>query len=107
MIREVLHLPEPARTLLRATFETIDGALGEVVPEGRRWRLGGRNAANRASVGLATGDGWKAEETFASGRELAVGLTRLGLERLMLRSHRSKEAFVDAADAKMAARRPG
>ena len=39
--REVLHLPEPARTLLHTTFETIDGALGEIVPEGRRWRLGG------------------------------------------------------------------
>ena len=41
MTREVLHLPEPARTLLRATFETIDGTLGEIVPEGRRWRLAG------------------------------------------------------------------
>ena len=41
MTREVLHLPEPARTLLHTTFETLDGALGEIVPEGRRWCLGG------------------------------------------------------------------
>ena len=41
MIREVLHLPEPARTLLHTTFNTLDGALGEIVPEGWRWCLGG------------------------------------------------------------------
>ncbi len=41
MTREVLRLPESARTLLHTTFETLDGALGEIVPEGRRWCLGG------------------------------------------------------------------
>ena len=41
MSREVLHLPEPARTLLNTTFETLDSTLVEIVPEGQRWHLGG------------------------------------------------------------------
>ena len=41
MSREVLHLPEPARTLLRTTFETLDSTLVEIVPEGKGWHLGG------------------------------------------------------------------
>ena len=62
-----------------------------------------RYTGNKASVDLTTGDGWEAGETFASGRELAAGLTRLGLERIMLREHRSVEDFIYAADAKLAA----
>ena len=46
------------------------------------------------------------EETFASGSELALGLRRLGLERLMLRTHRSEVAFIEAADVKMATDHP-
>lgn len=41
MSREVLHLPEPAGTLLHSAFETLDGALTGIVPRGQRWRLGG------------------------------------------------------------------
>ena len=41
MTREVLALPEPARTLLRTAFETVDNALLAIVPQGHRWRLGG------------------------------------------------------------------
>ena len=41
MKRETLQLPEPAQTLLAATFETVDAALRQVVPAGERWRLGG------------------------------------------------------------------
>ena len=62
-----------------------------------------RYTGNKVSVDLTTGDGWEAGETFASGRELAAGLTRLGLERIMLREHRSMEGFIYAADAKLAA----
>ena len=62
-----------------------------------------RYTGNKASVDLKTGDGWEAGETFASGRDLAAGLTRLGLERIMLREHRSMEDFIYAADAKLAA----
>ena len=62
-----------------------------------------RYAGNRASVALTTGDGREAGETFESGRELAAGLTRLGLERVILREHRSVEDFIDAANAKLAA----
>ena len=38
---ETLQLPEPAKTLLAAAFATMDAALGQVVPAGERWRLGG------------------------------------------------------------------
>ena len=41
MTREVLDLPEPARTLLDTAFETVNHALSEIVPQGRRWCLGG------------------------------------------------------------------
>ena len=41
MTQETLQLPEPAATLLAAAFETMDAALGQVVPAGHRWRLGG------------------------------------------------------------------
>ena len=40
-MRRVLDLPEPARTLLGTTFETINNALAGVLPEGQEWRLGG------------------------------------------------------------------
>ena len=91
---------EPAERWIHLLYEGADRAM-EALELARYRRVDIRYAANRASVGLAAGDGWEAEETFASGRELALGLTRLGLERLMLRSHRSEEAFIDAADAKM------
>ena len=39
--QEILQLPEPAATLLATAFETMDSALGPVVPAGHRWRLGG------------------------------------------------------------------
>ena len=61
-----------------------------------------RYAGSMASVFLMTVDGWQAEETFASGRELAEGLTRLGLERIMRRAHRSVEDFIRATDARLA-----
>lgn len=79
----------------------------EALELARYHRVDIRYAENRAGVALATRDGWETEETFASGSELALGLRRLGLERLMLRTHRSEEAFIDAADAKMDTRRPG
>ena len=41
MTQEVLHLPEPASTLLQTTFETIDTALAGILPDRRKWRLGG------------------------------------------------------------------
>ena len=41
MQREVLNLPEPAKTLLDATFHELDRTLADVVPDGERWRLGG------------------------------------------------------------------
>ena len=41
MTLETLQLPEPAKTLLAAAYETMDAALAEIVPAGQRWRLGG------------------------------------------------------------------
>lgn len=41
MTQEILQLPEPAKTLLAAAYETMDAALAQVVPAGQRWRLGG------------------------------------------------------------------
>ena len=60
-----------------------------------------RYSGNGISVELAAGNGWKEKTTFESGRELAGGLTRLGLDRLMLREHRSVGDFIRDADAKM------
>ena len=97
---------EPAERWTHLLYEGADRAM-EALELARYRRVDIRYAANRASVGLAAGDGWEAEETFASGGELALGLTRLGLERLMLRSHRSEEAFIDAADARMGTHCPG
>ena len=54
-----------------------------------------------ASVSMEAADGWIGMESFASGNELAAGLTRLGLERLMFRDHRSVGDFIAAADAKL------
>lgn len=61
-----------------------------------------RYAASKAHVCLVTAGGWQAEETFASGWALAEGLTRLGLERIMRRAHRSVEDFIRATDARLA-----
>ena len=66
-----------------------------------------RYAVNHVSIALAAEDGWEAEETFASGRELATGLIRLGLERVMLRAHRTVEDFIQTADARLAALEAG
>ena len=60
-----------------------------------------RYSGNGISVELAAGNDWKEKTTFESGRELAGGLTRLGLDRLMLREHRSIDDFIRDADAKM------
>ena len=97
---------EPAERWTHLLREGVDRAM-EALELARYRRVDIRYAANRASVALATEDGWETEEIFVSGRELALGLTRLGLERLMFRSHRSEEAFIDAADARMATGRPG
>ena len=61
-----------------------------------------RYAHGTATVALTAEDGWSNEETFASGRALARGLTRLGLERIMHREHVSVDDFVQAVDAKLA-----
>ena len=97
---------EPAERWTHLLHEGADRAM-EALELARYRRVDIRYAANKASVDLATEDGWEAEETFVSGRELALGLTRLGLERLMFRSHRSEEAFIDAADARVVPRCPG
>ena len=97
---------EPAERWTDLLHEGAAEAM-EALELARYRRVDIRYAENRASVALATREGWETEETFASGSELALGLTRLGLARLMFRSHRSEEAFIDAADAKMATRSPG
>ncbi len=60
-----------------------------------------RYVGDQAEVVLTGADGWQLEESFASGQELAKGLTRFGLERVMLRSHRSTADFIADADAKL------
>ena len=129
---------QPARTLLHTTFETIDGALGEIVPEGRRWRLGGGTVlAARwmhrkstdvdiylpANSGIAALDPrWNPRFTNAMN---ALDASRVEVQDRSLKfsfpegrievTHldptpnmpRSEEAFIDAADARMATRRPG
>ena len=70
MQREVLNLPEPAKTLLDATFHELDRTLADVVPDGERWRLGG-------------------------------GMKSLGLERRMLRAHRSQADYVADTQQKL------
>ena len=97
---------EPAERWIHLLHAGADRAM-EALELARYHRADIRYAENRARVALATRDGWETEETFASGSELALGLRRLGLERLMLRTHRSEEAFIDAADAKMTTHRPG
>ena len=96
---------EPAERWTELLREGAARAM-EALELARYHRVDIRYAENRASVALATRDGWEAEETFASGSELALGLRRLGLERLMFRSHRSEKAFIDAADVKIAADHP-
>lgn len=92
---------EPARKWIHLLQEGADRAI-EAIELATYRRIDIRYAGNNACVDLETGDGWEVAETFASGRELAKGLIRLGLERVMLRAHRSVEDFIGAADAKLA-----
>ena len=80
---------------------------GEAVAaiEGSRYRsIEIHYGKSAASVSMEAADGWTGMESFASGNELAAGLTRLGLERLMFRDHRSVGDFIAAADAKLSDR---
>ena len=93
---------EPAQRWFHLLHEGADSAI-EAIELATYRKVDVRYAANQVSIELAAGDEWEAEETFTSGRELATGLIRLGLERVMLRAHRSVEDFIRAADDKLAA----
>ena len=93
---------EPAQRWTHLLHEGAERAI-EAVELATYRRVDIRYAGNVAGVELASRDGWEAKEVFASGRELAAGLIRLGLERVMLRAHRSVEEFIRAADARLAA----